>query len=58
MSEQMIIMIGNLVAKVGLDAAISIIDGIKNAKTIDDAIAALKKTQAVTWDDFKKAPVT
>lgn len=54
MSEAMIIMIGNLIAKVGLDAAISIIGGIKNAKTIDDAIAALKATQAKTWEDFKK----
>lgn len=47
-----------LVAKVGTNAAISILDGIKNAKTIDDAIAALKESQKVEWSDFKKAEQT
>jgi hypothetical protein len=46
----------NLVANVGLDAAISIADGIKNAKTIDDAINALKETQKLDWSKFKLGP--
>ena len=46
----------NLVANVGLDAAISIADGIKNAKTIDDAIESLKATQQIDWAKFKAGP--
>jgi hypothetical protein len=46
----------NLVANLGLDAAISIADGIKNAKSIDDAIEALKATQQLDWQKFKAGP--
>lgn len=44
----------NLIAEVGLDAAVSIIKGLKSAATIDDAIAALEATQKKTWEDYKK----
>lgn len=44
----------SLVAKIGIPAAISVLDGIKNAKTIDEAITALQKAQALTADDFKR----
>jgi len=45
----------NLVTKVGIDSAIAIMDGIKNAKTIDDAINALKEAQKLTVTDFRRA---
>ena len=44
----------SLVAKVGVNAAVTILDGIKNAKTVDDALAALRAIQAKTWEDYKK----
>lgn len=44
----------NLIAKVGLDLALRIIDNIGKSVTIDDAIAALKETQQKTWEDYKK----
>lgn len=43
----------NLIAKVGLDAAIAIVENINKAATIDDAIAALQETQKKTWEDYK-----
>lgn len=39
--------------KNGIVAAISIAEGIKSAKTIDDAIAALHDSKSKTWEDFK-----
>lgn len=53
MNPQLLIAIINLVTKVGIDAAIAIIDGLKNAATIDDAIAALNASKSKTWDDYK-----
>ena len=44
----------NLIARVGIDATIAIMDGIKNAKTIDDAITALRSVQLKNWDTIKK----
>lgn len=44
----------SLVAKVGIPAALNILDGIKNAKTIDEAITALQKAQALTAEDYKR----
>jgi len=44
----------SLVAKVGIPAAISILDGIKNAKTVDEAITALQKAQGITAEDYKR----
>jgi len=54
MSEGLIIAIINLVSKVGIDAAISVIKGVSKAATIDEAIAALEASAAKTWDDYKK----
>lgn len=50
--EQFLIL--QLVAKVGTNAAISILEGMKNAKTIDDAINALRESQKLTYTDFKE----
>lgn len=44
----------SLVAKVGVNAAVTILDGIKNAKSIDDAIVALQNAQKLTVEDFKR----
>ena len=52
MSDALIIALINLIATVGLDAAISIINGLKSAATLDDAIQALKDTQAKTAQDY------
>jgi len=41
-SETLLIALIQFGIKFGLDAAIALSDGIKNAKNIDDAIAALK----------------
>jgi hypothetical protein len=54
MSEALIISIINLVAKVGFDAAISVINGLKNSKTIDDALTALEASKSKSWEDFKR----
>lgn len=42
-----------LVAKVGLQAAVDIMTNIKGVKTIDDAIVALQTSAAKTWKDYK-----
>jgi len=44
----------SLIAKVGLNAAATVLAGMKNAKTIDDAIAAADAAQKVTIADFKR----
>lgn len=54
MNEQMQAAIIALVAKVGLNVAIAILENISKATTIDEAIAALKASAAKTWDDYKK----
>lgn len=53
MNPDLIIAIINLVTKVGFDAAIAVIDGLKNAATLDDAIAALQASKNKTWADYK-----
>lgn len=55
MSEAVIIAIINLVAKVGLDTAVYVLNGLKSATTIDEAIAALEASKGKTWEDYKKA---
>jgi len=42
-----------LVTNIGLDAATSILKGMKNASTIDDAIKALEDAQKITWAQAK-----
>jgi hypothetical protein len=41
-----------LIAKVGLDAAIAIVDGLEKSASLADAIAALKAAQAKTAADY------
>ncbi len=53
MNDQMQAAIIALVAKVGLNLAINILEGIGKATTIDEAITALKASAAKTWDDYK-----
>jgi len=53
MSTELTVALINLVSRVGIDAAIAIVDGVKNAKTIDDAIAALKASREKTWEIYK-----
>lgn len=52
MNPDLIIAIINLVTKVGFDAAIAVIDGLKNAATLEDAIAALQASKNKTWADY------
>lgn len=52
MNPSLLIAIINLVSKVGLDAAAYILDGLKNAKTIDEAIAALEASKNKSWADY------
>lgn len=54
MSPDLIIAIINLVTKVGFDAAIALVNGLKNAATIDDAIAALETSKSKTWEQYKQ----
>lgn len=54
MSPDLIIAIINLVTKVGFDAAIALVNGLKNAATIDDAIAALEASKSKTWEQYKQ----
>lgn len=42
-----------LVAKVGIQAAIDILEGIGKATTIDEAITALKTSAAKDWPAYK-----
>lgn len=53
MSPEMMIAIFNLISNVGLPLAVSIMDDIKNAKTVDDAISALHTSSLKTWADYK-----
>ena len=57
MSPELQIAVFNLIAKVGLDSAVAIMQGMKNAATIDDAIKALQDAQTVGWSDAKVAPI-
>lgn len=52
MSEALWIALIQFGIKFGLDAAIAISDGIKNAKNIDDAIAALKTASEKTAQQY------
>lgn len=52
MSETLAIALINLVAKVGLDAAIAITEGLKKSATLDDAIAALRAAKTKTAQDY------
>lgn len=54
MNNEMQMLIISLVAKVGIQAAIDILEKIGKAATIDDAIIALKSSAAKSWDDYKK----
>lgn len=47
----------NMVAKVGIEATAAILRGMKNASTIDDAIAALDKASSQGYREAKIAPI-
>lgn len=53
MNQQIQAAIIALVAKVGLNLAINILEGLGKATTIDEAIGALRKSSEKTWDDYK-----
>ena len=53
MNPEMQALIISLVVKVGFNAAIALLENLKNAKTIDDAIAALKTSAGKSWEDYK-----
>lgn len=53
MNEQLQISFWNMVAKVGLETAISIMKATSRAATIDDAIKALDSSLQVTLADAK-----
>lgn len=42
-----------LVAKVGIDAAIIILENMTKVTTIDEAITALKTSREKAWADYK-----
>ena len=54
MSEALQIAVFNLISNVGINTAITIMENMRSAKTIDEAIAALKAAREKTWEDFKK----
>ena len=56
MSNEMIIALAGLISRVGLDAAIIIMESLKKSTTIDEAIVALKESQQKTWADYKREP--
>lgn len=53
MTPELQVAVVQLVAKVGITAATTLLEGLKAAKTIDDAIAALKAAEEKTWKDYK-----
>lgn len=58
MTPELQIAVFNLIAKVGLDTAVIIMQNVKNAATIDDAIKALQDAQKYTWADAKIAKIS
>lgn len=57
MNQEQQISFWNMVAKVGLETAISIMKATTRAATIDDAIKALDDSLRVTLADAKIKPV-
>ena len=53
MNKDMQALIIGLIAKVGLAAAIDIIEGLTKVTTIDDALVALKASAAKDWAAYK-----
>lgn len=41
-------------ARFGIEATITFLEQSRNAATVDDAINALKQSQAKSWEDYKK----
>jgi hypothetical protein len=44
----------NLVAKVGIEAALSLLENATKVTTIDDAINALKEAQKISYKQLKQ----
>ncbi len=54
MNEALQVAIFNMVASIGIDATVAVLKGMKNATTIDDAIAALAASRKLTAADFEE----
>jgi hypothetical protein len=54
MNPSLQIAIFNMVANVGIEATVAILNGMKNASSIEDAIKALQAAQLIKWSDFKE----
>lgn len=54
MNTQLLIAIINLVSEVGLSVAVTILQGLGKAATLDDAIAALQASLQKTAADYLK----
>lgn len=54
MTPELQIALINLIARVGVDAAIAIASNIMTAPTYEDAIKAIKESQAKDWETYKK----
>lgn len=52
MSEALQLAIIRLIAKVGIDAALAIVEGLKSSATLEDAIAALKAAKDKTAQQY------
>jgi hypothetical protein len=57
MSPELQIAVFNMIAKVGLESAVIIMQGMQNAATLDAAIKACQDAQKVGWSDAKVAPI-
>ncbi len=52
MNESQLVIL-NLVTKVGVDAALILLENLTKVSTIDDAISALRKTQTESYKQLK-----
>lgn len=53
MNQDIRIVAAQLIAKVGIDAAIFILEALTKVTTIEEAIEALKISRSKTWEDYK-----
>lgn len=57
MTPELQVAIFNMVVSIGIDATLAILNGMKNASTIDDAILALQSAQKVGWKEAKAGTI-
>jgi hypothetical protein len=53
MNETQLLLL-NLVTKVGIEAALSLLENVTKVTTINDAIVALKETQKISYKQLKQ----